>query len=460
RDKLLAIKNEHFLIVGDYDCDGICSTAIIKRLFEHLGIGHNYYIPSRQKEGYGLSESIVETAVNNGFGALIAVDNGVAAKDALLKAKEAGIRVLILDHHEYMEGPQCYAFLHPQLLDKNYRKLSAGGLAYLFSTLFYRDDTSLVYGGIAVLGDMVGVLGYNRYLIRKTLEILNRGGIYQIDLLNGSGEYSFNSLSFNIIPKINSISRMEYNANILVRYLLSDKATCLKTVADINAVNDERKRLTEKTVRELSDQIDISEGIAVIVSDGIKEGICGLVANRLIRSLERPVIVFNSDNGILKGSGRSVEGFDLYRCLYAVKDLFESFGGHEKAIGLTMKEERLPELKEYIGSLNVRKEETLRDVYEADLADLDFELACKLDDLKPFGVDLSEPLILIRDVEHGPAQLMASKYPKYRLKSDLSAISFNTGHVNMDFRSLIGYLRKDNFYKDRASFIIEELSDI
>ena len=253
---------------------------------------------------------------------------------------------------------------------------------------------------------------------------------------------------------------MKYNANMLVRYLLSDKATCLKTVKDIDAVNDERKRMTEKTVRELSGMTDIEEGIAVIVSDDIIEGICGLVANRLIQSLKRPVIVFSRDNGILKGSGRSVEGFDLYRCLYAVKDLFENFGGHEKAVGLTMKEDRLTELKEYIGNLDVIREDTFKDVYEADLSALDYELACRLDDLKPFGVDLSEPLILIRNVEHGPAQLMASKYPKYRLSRDLSAISFNTDHADKDFRSLIGYLRKDNFYKNRASFIIEELSDI
>lgn len=148
---------------------------------------------------------------------IITVDNGVSATSSISLANSLGIKVMIIDHHEYVDIPDCYGFIHPNLLDKDFNKLSAGALCYLLSTLFYEDDYSLVLGGLSILSDMVGVLNYNRYLLKKMMNILNTSDIYQIKLLNGAS-VDYDSLSFNAIPKINAVSRMGYNANILVKY--------------------------------------------------------------------------------------------------------------------------------------------------------------------------------------------------------------------------------------------------
>lgn len=457
KDKLLEIRDSRFLIVGDYDCDGICSTAIIKRLFEHLGINHNYYIPSRAKEGYGLNEDIVNMAKENGFDCIFTVDNGVAAHDAIKVANDDDIKVMILDHHEYQEEPDVYAFIHPELLDKPYSKLSAGGLSYLFSTLFHEDELSLVYGGIAVLADMVGVLGYNRYLIKKAMEILNKGEIYQINLLNESDKYSYNSLSYNVIPKINAVSRMDYNANIVVRYLLADYEDCIKSVASINKVNIERKNITERLVQKAYKEIDRSQDIIIVKGEEYQEGICGLVANRMIYSLNKPVIILNEKEGVLKGSGRSRENFNIYEYLSGIKEIFTSFGGHGQACGISLDLEDYDRLIEYINSTMIEINEPVKDIYETDINSLSYGLCVKLEDLKPFGTDLEEPLLMIRDVNCSNKQVMAGKYPKFYLNDEVSAISFNTSDLDKEFTDMIGHLRKDNYRRNKASFIIEEL---
>ena len=456
KDKIIEYKDKKFLIVGDYDCDGICATAIINKLFDYLNINHNFYIPSRSKDGYGLNENIVSMAIENNFEVIFTLDNGVAAFNEIKYAKDNGIKVLVLDHHEISDEVICDGFIHPSLLPKGYDKLSAGGLAYLLSSLFYDDELSLVYGGLAVLGDMVGVLGYNRYLIKKTLEILRKGGIYQINLLNGSSKYDDYSLSFNVIPKINAISRMDYNPNILVKYLLADYNDCLLTIKDIDRVNKERKELSDRLIKSANERINEEDKIILLVGEEFNEGICGVLANRIMKSTNKPVIILNSKEDLLKGSARSPEGVNIYEYLFNIKDIFETFGGHGAACGLSLLKDNLDKLINYLNTSMCEYEPIKRDVYIIDINDATYELASKIDTLKPFGTDLSEPLIMLEDVKYETKQLMANKYPKYTLNRNLSAISFKNNDIDKEFNSLIGYLRKDNYRINCASLIIED----
>lgn len=457
KEKLLSIKDTKVLLIGDYDCDGICSTAIIKKLLEHLNIEHNFFIPSRGKDGYGLNTDFVKVAKENDFGAILAVDNGVSAYEAIDLANKEGIKVLIIDHHEYTKKPDCYALIHPLLLDKPYQNLSAGGLSYLVSSLFYEDELSLVYGGLAVQADMVGVLGFNRYLMKKMLEILNKGHIYQINLLNDNRSIDYDTLSFNVIPKINAISRMEYNPNILVKYLLADKVTCLKTIDQINMINEERKALTTKLSKNAYSSIIYNKDLAVLVSEEYSEGLCGLLANRLLHSLNKPVFVLSKKDGILKGSCRSIDGFNLYDYLFVVKDYFDSFGGHEKACGVTLKEENLDKLIKYFDDNRIKIDSYFEDVYILKKDEVNYDLYLKIEELKPFGVDLKQPLLCIEGIDSTRKQIMAGKYPKYYINDEVSAISFNTKHLDKDFNKAIGYLKKDNYRKNKTSFLIEDL---
>ena len=456
KDKLLSIKDKHVLIVGDYDCDGICATTITKRLLEHLGINNSYYIPSRIDEGYGLSEKIVSIAHKHHYDVIITVDNGVSATSSISLANSLGIKVMIIDHHEYVDIPDCYGFIHPNLLDKDFNKLSAGALCYLLSTLFYEDDYSLVLGGLSILSDMVGVLNYNRYLLKKMMNILNTSDMYQIKLLNGAS-IDYDSLSFNAIPKINAVSRMGYNANILVKYFLSDKDECIKLLDSINKINDYRKNETKSECDLALSMLNRKDKLALIVSSEFKEGICGLIANRISLNYDVPCIVFSKKDGLLKGSGRSRENFNIYEYLLDTKDLFTSFGGHGQACGVCIEESKLDDLKAYIDTHKLNMLDYHKDVISVDQGDIDLDLFEKIDSLKPFGIDFKEPLIHIKDFEYKSRFLIKNKYPKFTVDNKLTAISFNECDSYRQFNDVYAYIRKDDYHQGALSLLIEEL---
>ena len=456
KDKLLSIKDKQVLIVGDYDCDGICATTITKRLLEHLGINNSYYIPSRIDEGYGLSDKIVNLASKHHFDVIITVDNGVSALSSISLANSLGIKVMIIDHHEYQEVPACYGFIHPNLLSNDFNKLSAGALCYLLSTLFYEDDYSLVLGGLSILSDMVGVLNYNRYLLKRMINILNTKDIYQIKLLNGNS-IDYDSLSFNAIPKINAVSRMGYNANILVKYFLSDKQECLRLLDSINKINDYRKNETKSECDLALSLLNRKDKLALIVSSEFKEGICGLIANRISLNYDVPCIVFSKKDGLLKGSGRSRENFNIYEYLSNTRDLFTSFGGHGQACGVCIEESKLDDLKAYIDTHKLNMLDYQKDVISVEQTDIDFDLFNKIDSLKPFGIDFKEPLIHIKDFEYKSRFLIKNKYPKFTVDNKLTAISFNEYDSYRQFNDIYAYIRKDDYHQGAVSLLIEDM---
>lgn len=450
------LKSEKFLIVGDYDCDGICATAIIKRLLTHLNIEHLFYIPSRSKEGYGLNDDIVKMAKKNNITVIFTVDNGASAYEPIELATSLDIKVMVLDHHEYAKQVECFGFIHPNLLSKPFQKLSAGGLATLFSSLFYEDELSIVYGGLSIIGDAVGVLGYNRLLIKKMYEILNTGRIYQMNLLNESSKFDAHSINYFCIPKINAVSRLDYNSNLLVKYLLGDYAYCLKEINTITKINNERKNISSKLSKDILNNYDKSKKINIIVGEDYLEGICGLIANRIMYSTGKPTIVFNKKDGILKGSGRSPEGFNIYEYLKAKEDLFLTFGGHENACGLSLNEEKFAYLCAYIDDCDIEIKEVYEDVYLIDINDVNFDLLSKIKKLEPFGVDLKEPLLAIKDFEYQNKTLVSNRFSKYFINDQLSAISFKNGDLNKEFEGFIGHIEEDTYRKNALVFTIED----
>lgn len=151
---------------------------------------------------------------------------------------------------------------------------------------------SLVLGGLSILGDMVGVLNYNRYLLKEMMNILNTKNIYQLALLNGSNKFDYDSLSFNCIPKINAVSRMGYNANLLVKYMLSNYDDCKNMLNSINSINDFRKSETNRETDLALSMFNKNDKVSLIVSSEFKEGICGLIANKICLNYETPCIIF------------------------------------------------------------------------------------------------------------------------------------------------------------------------
>ncbi len=454
KEKLLNLKDNTFLIVGDYDCDGICGTAILKRLLEYLNIKHMFYIPSRSKEGYGLNDDIVNKAIKNNVGVILTVDNGIKANDSLKLAYDNNIKVLIIDHHNYQQEPLCYGYIHPNLLKEGYNNLSAGGLSYLLSTYFYDDTLSLCYGGLTTLSDMVGVLDYNRYLIKKMYEILLNDDFYQIKLLNDDNPITYENLSFNVIPKINSISRMGYNPNTLVKYLCGDKDTCLHYLSSINKINEERKNETNQESYQAISMVDESEQLIIVSSSGFKEGLCGLLANKLAFKYKKACIVFAISDGLYKGSGRSLEDVDLFDYLNKYKDLYKTFGGHNQACGIVIEKDNFSEFVKCIKENEIDRKEIVKDAIDVKQEDINKQMLETIDSLKPFGIDFKEPLIHIKDFKYQSKFMIKSVYPKYIVNSNLSAISFN--NIEDNFADLICKIQPDNYHKKAISLLIED----
>lgn len=456
KNKLDSLINKKFLIVGDYDCDGICSTAIIKRLLDHLNVDNNFYIPSRNIDGYGLNENIIRSAKKNNYEVILALDNGATCINEANLCKDLNIKLLIIDHHEYNNIPYCEAFLHSNLLSEPFNKLSAGGLCALLANKYYDDDLNYVYGGLAILGDMVGVLNYNRYLIKRMFNILNKGKIHQINLLNGSNHYDYHSIHFNVIPKINAVSRLNYNVNVLVKYLLGDFDYCKGTIKKINSINLERKSLSDKYIKDFENNIVNQKNILVIIYDDLLEGLCGLIANRLMINKGQSVLILTKKDNLLKGSCRSDKNTNIYDYFNNIKDLFVDFGGHENACGLTLKDENLDELLKYINDYPLESKPVYKDIYEMDIKDIDYEFCLKIEDLFPFGVDLKEPLFLIKDIEYQNKIIVGNKYPKYHINNILSAICFKNEIFEKETNNFVGRINKDNYYKNHISFYIED----
>lgn len=451
-------KNKKFLIVGDYDCDGICATAIISRLLSSLNIKSNFYIPSRSLEGYGLNNNIVEKAINNNFECVFMVDNGVKCFEQLELLNKANIKTFVLDHHEYEGKIKCDYFLHPNLFEKKYEDMCAGGLSCLLANSYNYDELSTCYGGLASLADMVSVLGYNRYLLKQMLSILRKGNIHSINYLIGKNMYTYENLSYNVIPKINAVSRLdEYlNVNHVVEYLLADKNSCANFYNKIEEINSMRKDYSNKMYEELIDTIDPDDKFIICVSEENKEGLCGLVANRLLNTFNKPVLVLCKKENEYRGSARSMNGLDIYT-YFKDLDIFNAFGGHNQAVGISINEDNLTKLKEYIKNNPIEYKEVKTNVIKINEDLLDIDLYNKIDSLRPFGSNFKEPLFLLQNVEYTNKTIIKRKYSKFIINDNCSAISFNESFVNKEFKDMYGKIERDYYYKDKLSFKIEDL---
>ena len=458
KKKLLSDKDKRFFIVGDYNCDGICATTIIKKLFEDLGIESNYYIPSRSKQGYGLNNEIVKTAYDNGFKALICVDNGVVAYDQMKYAKSLGLKTYVIDHHEYEKQVEVDGFLHPDLFPERYHDMCAAGLCCLLSNSFREDDLTSVYGGLATLADMVSVLNYNRYLLKKMITILYSKQILPLMYLLAGNEISYDSLSYNVIPKINAVSRLEemMNVNYVVRYLLDNSPECMKYLNKIEEINRTRKDLTLQMSSLAERLCDGSERIIIVRSEVFKEGLCGLIANRLLGFYGKPVVVLAEKDGELKGSGRAPADSDLFGYLSKTKELFDAYGGHAQAVGLSMKMENYDRLITYIKNNEFEFEGRDKDALYLKQEDLNAQVIKQIEDLQPYGTGFMQPL-LCSDGNYLKRFTIKGKYPKFVLNEDLEAISFNSALIDKKFSKMIGHLRRDSYHKGRLSFVIEDL---
>ena len=428
----ILVKKEKILIVGDYDCDGICATAILCRAFSRVGLDYGFYIPNRLTEGYGLNISIIEKAIEKGYKNIITVDNGVKALDAMEFASKNNIRLIITDHHTYeLEDIKCDCFLHPFLNDDEFYNCSGAGIALQIARCMIPNDKEIVcYASLAAIADCMNVTRENRNIIKKGIQYLNEGCCRTLHALKNKPQDTFNMkmMSFSIIPKINAMGRLCdcVNVNNAVRYLLLEDLNAIyNSATQINQVNELRKEKTSE-MDKIAQELLQGKDFEIISHKDFHEGIVGLLASKLSNQYQKPFIVLSEDENKYKGSIRSIEGLNLIKYFNDFKD-FDKFGGHSQAAGVTISKDKINNLIEYVNQHDIILDELDNSIYCEQVHEqaLNIKDAQKYLSLEPFGNGFEEINFYIENIQiQNKTNLSNGKYTKIQSTNNITYLFF------------------------------------
>ncbi|MCI5774653.1 MAG: DHH family phosphoesterase [Erysipelotrichaceae bacterium] len=439
--------HEKVFIAGDYDADGICATTIMKNTLDLLKIENGYYIPDRFKDGYGLNPKIVQMVKDKGYDLIITVDNGIKAFEALQLAKQLDIEVIVTDHHIYDEEVDALV-VHPDLMAKGFKGLCGAGVALQVArVLIGENDINDVLAMVATIGDIMELFNENRTIVRKGLQKIDHCLPIKALLPNKQG-INAQDIAFNVVPKLNSIARLddESNANVLVKYLLcQDPATINNVAKQIEAVNNKRKNISSKMASEAMNKVN-DDAFIVIEDDDFSEGIVGLVAGKIAKEYNKPCLVLTSVDDTYKGSGRSIKGFDMH-AFFKDFDL-ASFGGHAQAVGLSVKKAQFAAFKDLIKKkmADVKITDTLEEAISLNSAQITLDNLSAFDRLEPFGQGFKKPLFYIDDHKIAKVDLLKEKYLKFNFHQGYEAICFNSRYKQIKNPNyIIGNLEINEF---------------
>ena len=464
--------NEKICIYGDYDCDGILATTILVQAFLELGVYVGYHIPDRFVDGYGLNVHRVEQMASKGYSLIITVDNGIKAFDAIDKANELGIDVIVSDHHQYdSELPDACCILHTKLSpDYPFKEISGGFLAYKLAVALLKRQDKYLYclAAITAISDMMPLIDENRSLVKKALSFMKEEKYEALELLLGDNQYNSQSIGFVIAPKINSFGRLPElcQPNILVKYFLKDcqKELRMKIASLASTINNKRQSMTNKTYNDLSIKDD--DLFLYYGSADIHEGLVGLIAGKYTRQYEKPsfVMKFDSESGIYKGSARSVEGFSLHEFFNRHKDCLLTYGGHSLAGGFSLHKSEYDHFFKLIENELMGKQLTsLCDVLLIDEYDLSVQSIESLSYLEPFGMNNEEPLFYIKHLNIKQIiTLSEGKHIKFSFDlpyGRLDALLFNKGHLFESLKDrqmidLIGHIHVNEYRNMKSMTMI------
>lgn len=446
-EKAIKLK-ENIAVYGDYDVDGTCSVAMFSRFLNHFSKNVHFYQPDRHKEGYGISLESVEWMALKQIDLVVALDCGIRDFKAAKQIKEANIDLIICDHHMIGdELPESLAILNPKQDDCGYpfKDLCGCGIGFKFIQAYskYHNlnidlDEFIQFAAIATAADVVPLTEENRWILKLGIEVLNKSPLlcFKDMFFNAKRQKTIESsdLVFAIAPRINAAGRLSH-ALRATEMLMDDNFKTLKPkVQFIEKINKERKEVDEKITEEALLQIkNQKEKKATTVAYGEKwhKGVVGIVASRLMESYYRPTVVLCKDGGNITGSARSVKDFDVYEILNGINDLFERFGGHKYAAGLTMKEENLNEFikrfdaevskkitnEQLIPELKIDGVISFSDLENDKLNTPMPKLFRLIEQMAPFGPANPRPNFLIKNlVDTGNSKVVGQKHLKLQLK--------------------------------------------
>ena len=460
-------KGMKVFVAGDYDADGICASAIMKDLLDQLGIPNGYYLPNRIKEGYGLSAATVKAAAEKGYGLLITVDNGVRCQEAIACAHALGMRVVITDHHKTEEEVNADVLVLPEFLEERFGDLCGAGIALEISRkLIGNNPRHTALAAIALLGDVMPLWKENRRIVRQGISAISRNALPPVTVLFRPGErVNEDSIRFQIVPKLNCVGRLSDRANVntLVRYLLLRDPSRIEAYrVQLNRMNDLRRSISGAMVAKAETLMGDDE-ICVLFDDSFHEGICGLAAGKLANDYHRPFLIFAKHGELLRGSGRSVPGFDLYEFLKEAEGI-ENFGGHAEALGIAVRERDAEKFRASVRALlkiHPLPPEPLTDAVRIEADDLTTDAIMELESIRPYPRELITRCILMH-----PDILSVKTYPRItrarirNARSGYDAVLFaGKGTAWKDDPDYLCGVPSLNRYRDRisAQIMIEDI---
>lgn len=432
RIKKAILGKEKILVYGDYDVDGMTSVAILKQALMKLGGTVETYIPNRLEEGYGLNVGAIKKAHKDGVSLIITVDCGIGSFKETEYAKAFKIDVIVTDHHEIVGSrlPPAYAIINPLQESCNYpfKHLAGVGLAYKLvkalyegTSFFAEDFLDLV--SLGTVADIVPLRGENRILAKHGLYEINKrnrvglNALTEVSGLNGK-DISCGHIGFILGPRINAMGRVGSPQKALELLLTDDKVEALNLAKVLDAENRNRQKIESRIFEEALSKIEREVNfkhhkVIVLGSKDWHPGVIGIVASKIVDRYYRPAILVSLDGKLGKGSGRSVEKFNLFDALLKCKDLLVGFGGHESACGITIEKDRLDEFRDRI-NLEAHKDIT-EEMFSPQLdIDMDIPLNTLTEDvineietLAPFGEENPRPVFSSHNltIKDGPRQI-------------------------------------------------------
>lgn len=416
---------EKILICGDYDVDGITSSAMIMNCLLPLGADINFFLPHRVKDGYGLSPKTVLRAAQNNYKVLITVDNGITAFEAGVEAQRLGIDLIITDHHKPHDHlPESYAIVNPHQdsCPYPYKKLAGVGVTFKLMSLLYEQlgkklpDKVYELMMLGTIADVVPLTGENRFWVREGLRLINSVESLAFKVLKQNMRstkqlLSSTDIGFSIAPQLNALGRLE-DARQGVFFLVGtdeEKVAHIGTV--LRELNEARKAIEKSIFNDVDNDVKtkkidlLQERLILATSTSWQPGVIGLVASRLVHTYNRPTILLSVDRqSQAKGSCRSIPGLNMFELLHEQKDILSSFGGHAQAAGLSLPLERVPLLKERLEATLLErlpsiepKPNLLLDA-EITLPEVNHKLMQDLAHLEPFGNENPQPAFYLKEV--------------------------------------------------------------
>ena len=429
--------NERIRIIGDYDIDGICSTYILVKAISKFTRNISMDIPDRIKDGYGINKKLIKKAYDEKIKLIITCDNGIAAIDETAYAKELGMKVIVTDHHnvpfDIVDNQMVYkrvqadAVVNHKQPDCTYpfKEMCGAAIAYRFVMacmlkLKEKQDTRyklieafekemIIFAGIATIGDVVSLLDENRIIAKAGLSLLKENTNIGLEALINRCELDKNNISsfhigYIIGPCLNAAGRLETAKMGLELLLCDNKEKAEKLAEELVILNQKRKELTlegEKKAVEYALKMEDSKVLVIFLED-IHESIAGIIAGRIREKFNKPTIILTKGEEMVKGSGRSIEGYNMYEEINKCSKLLSRFGGHIMAAGVSLEEKNVEAFREMLNkNCSLTEDDYIKKVWIDVPMPLNYisgELIHELKKLEPFGKDNEKPVFAVKDI--------------------------------------------------------------